>query len=168
MVSLRHAFRSSNMIWRIERSECYLFRSDFWGRKEGYYRWIDPGPNQTDLKEDSKLPWLVGSLYQIYDRTSKNSVLDALIWRPAFYMYWTILVSIILALRFGRGRYLLIGLITELQSGLFLFITISQDLRYQFGVILIGLFCFGLIFLPKTTISETKNQSDDPIEEINR
>ena len=168
MVSLQHALRSSNMIWRIARSECYLFRSDFWGRKEGYYRWIDPGSNQTDLKEDSKLPWLVGPLYQLYTQSWANPILDALIWRSALSMYWTILVSIILALRFRRGRYLLIGLITELQSGLFLFITFTQHTRYQFGVILIGLFCFGLLFLPKTMMTETKNQSDDPIEEINR
>lgn len=168
MVSLQHAFRSSNMIWRIERSECYLFRSDFWKRSDDSYCWIDPGPNQTSLKEDSKLPWLVGLLYQIYLKSWENPVLDALIWRPAFYMYWTILVSIILALRFSRGRYLLIGLITVLQSGLFLFITFSQDVRYQFGVILIGLFCFGLIFLPKAAMPETKNQSDYSPEEINR
>lgn len=166
MVSLRHAFRSSNMIWRIEHRGCYLYETNLKKETEGNPRWIEP--NQFEIKENSKLPWLVGSLYQIYDRTSKNPVLDALIWRPAFYMYWTILVSIILALRFSRGRYLLISLITELQSGLFLFITFVQDMRYQFGVILIGLFCFGLLFLPKTTMPETKNQLDDPIEEINR
>jgi len=165
---LQNAFRSSNMIWKIKCKGCFLFKLDFWKGEDNNYHWIDPEPNQTGLKEDSKLPWLVGPLYKIYVKSWANPVLDALIWRPALNMYWTILVSIILALRFKRGRYLLIGLITELQSGLFLFITFTQHTRYQFGVILIGLFCFGLFFLPKTTIPETKNQSDDPIEEINR
>jgi len=124
--------------------------------------------NQIGVVQESKLPKLTDLLFNFFLKTAGPTFPDAIFWRPAIYTYWTLFVSTILALRFSKPKYLLIGLLTLVQSGMMLFITIAQDMRYQYGVMLIGIFCTGLLFLPKTTIPETKNQSDDPIEEINR
>ena len=165
-VSLRHAFQSSNMIWKIQHGGCYLYRIGLMGQSDGTLKWVEA--NQFGVVQESKLPKLTNLLFNFFLKTAGPTFPDAIFWRPAIYTYWTLLVSTILALRFLKPRYLLIGLLTLIQSGMMLFITIAQDMRYQYGVMLIGIFCIGLLFLPKTIMPETKNQSDYSPEEINR
>lgn len=147
-VSLRHAFQSSNMIWKIQHGGCYLYRIGLMGQSDGTLKWVEA--NSFGVVQESKLPKLTDPLFNFFLKTAGPTFPDAIFWRPAIYTYWTLFVSSILALRFSKPKYLLIGLLTFVQSGMMLFITIAQDMRYQYGVMLIGIFCIGLLFLPKT------------------
>jgi len=58
-----------------------------------------------------------------------------------------LLIAGMTALRLRRGRLLLIAAPTLLQCGLMMMISVAQDMRFQYGVILIGLMNLGALFL---------------------
>jgi uncharacterized membrane protein len=58
-----------------------------------------------------------------------------------------LLTAVVLALRMQKKRWLLIGLVPFVQFSLMLVLNFAQDMRFQYGNMLIGLFSLGLLFL---------------------
>src|SRR5262249_40443080 len=61
------------------------------------------------------------------------------LWRPALYLYLLLGGVVIASLRRGSPRYLLVALPVALDSLGMLFLTLAQQLRYQYGTYLVGL-----------------------------
>lgn len=145
-VTLRHFFASSRMIWQVQPGSCYLYRIGFMRLSDGSFVWVET-PNRTGVVQDSRLPWLVEPLFEVFARSVANRTVDSIFWRPALLSWLTLLIAGMTALRFRRGRLLLIAAPTLLQCGLMMMISVAQDMRFQYGVILIGLMNLGALFL---------------------
>lgn len=145
-VTLRHFFASSRMIWQVQPGSCYLYRIGFMRLSDGSFVWVET-PNRTGVVQDSRLPRLVEPLFEVFARSVANRTVDSIFWRPALLSWLTLLIAGMTALRFRRGRLLLIAAPTLLQCGLMMMISVAQDMRFQYGVILIGLMNLGALFL---------------------
>ncbi len=151
-VTFKYLRDSSPMIWQIQRGGCYLFRIGVLKSADGKPTWVQP--NAIGIKPDSKLPAFTSRLYTVFETTAGPAKMDAIFWRPAIYAYFALFISGIWALRVGSAKGLLISLVSFSQTGVMLLINIAQDVRYQYGVMLIGLFCLPLLFLPAAHNSE--------------
>ncbi len=70
-----------------------------------------------------------------------------LLWRPAVYLFWIIIVCISISLRLRSLEYMLLAIPAVTQSAVLFALSIAQDFRYQFPVVLMGLHWTGLLFM---------------------
>mgnify|MGYP000898272783 CR=1 FL=1 len=145
MVNLRHMFEANRMIWQIQPGGCYLYRVPLFKNQDGGYQWIQPNP--LGVRESSKLPAFVEPFFNYYNWSASVPAADSFIWRPALTSYIALLTAVVLALRMQKKRWLLIGLVPFVQFSLMLVLNFAQDMRFQYGNMLIGLFSLGLLFL---------------------
>jgi hypothetical protein len=118
--------------------------------------WIED--NASSISEDSKLPGLVAPWMAWLDRFSLFDDQVSFILRPALYLTLLILGFTVFALR-RRQISLMAGLAAPLAHALvLLLINFSPALRYQFPVMLSGLFALGLAFIPKQGPGKTKTK----------
>ena len=123
-VTLRHFFASSRMIWQVQPGSCYLYRIGFMRLSDGSFVWVET-PNRTGVVQDSRLPWLVEPLFEVFARSVANRTVDSIFWRPALLSWLTLLIAGMTALRFRRGRLLLIAAPMLLQCGLMMMISVA-------------------------------------------
>jgi hypothetical protein len=152
LLTIKHMIQASDMIWKLRCEGCYLYKVILARQSDGSIEWVIN--NTYGIHQSSKLPCLVEPLLSIYEISSSQKTIDMLTWRPAFYSYLIIFTSIVLTLRFSNFKFLLVALLPSTQSLLFMFISFAQDMRFQLGVILVGLFSLGLLFLPKENSPE--------------
>lgn len=139
-VNLRHMLCSSSLVWRITQpTDGPLNTFSIW-RDTEIHSII---PNKLDLETKSRLSSMVPYLFNWIAST----VRFALVWRPAIYLYLALLLSIILSLRFHNWRYLLVPVPVIVQSAILMLVNSGQDVRYQYGVYLVGLFLLSTTFL---------------------
>lgn len=138
LVTLRHFSSSSKMIWRIQPGGCYLYRIGFSKNQGDTYTWLS---SETDaIQQRSKLPSLIEPLFELFRISVASERIDSFVWRPALLSWLTLWIYMLIALRMNDARHLLPMAPTLLLCGLMFFITVGQDVRFQYGVILIGLF----------------------------
>lgn len=159
MVNIRHQICASELIWRL-RPISYTFAHafDHHGEKDQYF-WVHH--DQYGFTEASLLPDLNHKIMQYYFMTeNEESLLYILTWRPAFYLYLSLLSIGLMAWKHRSWIYTLIAVPILLQSGTLLLINLAQDFRYQFGVVLIGIFCLGLWFIPQQAETVTPHPQE--------
>ncbi|HLF43288.1 MAG TPA: hypothetical protein VJA46_07155 [Acidimicrobiia bacterium] len=125
---LRHIICSSRLLWSPVDPESSTF---FLGlsRVGGEINYIDDFGADTPV-EASPVPRLVSVAYDVV-----RSLPEWLI-RPALYMYLLVGALVFAAVRRRTYRVYLIGLPVMLNTLLLIPFTISQDVRFQFGLIL--------------------------------
>ena len=79
----------------------------------------------------------------------KNAFLSVLFWRPAIYLYLSIIVALIFYLKTRIGRVFLILAPIFGQSAFLFFFNRTQNFRYQYCAVSIALIILGLLFIPK-------------------
>ncbi len=144
LVTARHFFASSRMIWQLQPGSCYLYRIGVEKYGDGSIQWV---VDWDDVTEASKIPALTRPLFELFAATVHRTVADSIFWRPAFLSWLTLFLTALTALRSRNPKLLLAAVPTLLQCGLMIFITVGQDARFQYGAVLIGLLCLGVPFL---------------------
>lgn len=94
--------------------------------------------NALDVRSWSLLPSAQPVLAALVTASQVPAV-SWFLWRPALYLYLLLGGVVIASLRRGSPRYLLVALPVALDSLGMLFLTLAQQLRYQYGTYLVGL-----------------------------
>ncbi|NPV75382.1 MAG: hypothetical protein HPY59_03300 [Anaerolineae bacterium] len=144
-VDLDHWLCSSGLVWKIRATGSYM-AGDSLVLKDGNVMWIEPGPFSPP--QASILPGLAPALAWLIRAPQENLAVEAILWRPATYLYLHLFCTIALAIRFRSWRQTLFASPAALQSGLLLLVNFAQDFRYQFPVYMLGIFSLALLFLP--------------------
>jgi hypothetical protein len=109
--------------------------------------------NQLNLKEDSLipglLPWLSGILLAIQKEPNLNGLLS-----PSIFLFQVVFISIFTAIKRHSPKIILFAIPALLQSAVLAVVNISDNFRYQYGVVLIGLFSLGLLIYALTSSEE--------------
>lgn len=139
---------AGSLIWSISGFGDTLYRTAL-DESTGGISWIIPGENSP--QENSVLPQLVNPVY--YGLLVKDAFgnFSKMVWRPAFYLYISMWIVAVFSLRTRNVNALIIGSPIIIQSALMFLINISQDMRYQYGVMLIGLFTIIFLFWPQNS-----------------
>lgn len=145
-VNLKHLSCSSVMYWELPQQDCYLYTTTISG-DNGEIHWIEVRNNTIGLSEASVLPFLVKPLYTLYAFVS-NRNLYIFFWRPAFFMCLVFYSVLIFTIRRKKAIYLFLAAPALLQSAFGAIVNLAQDFRYQYSVVLIGVFLLSLFFFP--------------------
>ena len=140
-VNIRHWLCASSLVWCIN-GPCQIYRSGLEPDKNGGYQWVI---DSSGIPEASRLPNLVKPLSNLLMKTMQ---LPLDIWRPALYTLFAIFASAVIALRQRDPRYLITAALVVFQSALLALVNNAQGMRYQYCVIVIGLFAVVMLFLP--------------------
>ncbi len=134
---LRHQGCVSSMIWRITQdSGGYLDTAPYTGIQN----------NSSGIISDSQLPLVQGFLIRLAEQTRKAENIWWT-WRPAIYLYLTLFVVIVTAIRIKRKSILTLALPSVLNSLVLLALITVQDFRFQYPVYVIGLVVPALLFI---------------------
>jgi hypothetical protein len=144
-VNLDHILCASDMVWNIT-GNCEVAYSRMKTIRGNYY-WTNS--ESPEYAENSKLPSLVEPLSRLWIAGDKNQWLNILIWRPAIYLYLSILSVLIFYLRNKNIKSLIILSPIIGQSAFLFAFNRIQNFRYQYCAVLIGLFLLGLVFIPR-------------------
>jgi len=143
---LQHNFCANSLIWSV-KSKCYTYTNAIEQQGDSYI-WTE---NRMGYNIDSKLPrignaiakYLFESKMDLYNRSFS---LRSVIWRPALYLIFLLLGGGSLIVRSKRWFSMLVVFFPVLLHTLILAVTIpAQDARYQYPMVLVGL--FSLLFL---------------------
>lgn len=145
LVNLRHQLCASELVWRLYPTT-YTFTNDFdhLGETDEYH-WISG--SEYDIREAPKLPALNRMMMKYFFWSQDHTLVYLLTWRPAFYLYLSLLSIGLFAWKWHTRHFLLTAAPLLLQSGTLMLINLAQDFRYQFGVVLIGILCLALWFV---------------------
>lgn len=146
MVNLQHVLCSSSLIWQISSpgSSNNLYAVNLWMNNNDV-RTIVANPH--GLKLQSVFPqWSVPLTVWVVD--SQKGAWNWLLWRPAIYLYLGLAGIVLVAIK-RKNRLLLLAALPIVLHTLGLFpVVINQDLRFQYPVILTGLFFCAMFFIP--------------------
>ncbi len=142
-VELQHLVCVSSLVWEVP-NHCMLNQEK---TEAATVSWIEP--NDLGLKENSLLSAWIVPLAKLKDFASRKPW-DVLFFTPALFLYLGLFCSSMMAYRARQPRFLLFFLPAAVQSAVMLFINVSRDFRYQYGVYLVGLFSLGLLILSFT------------------
>jgi hypothetical protein len=113
---------------------------------ENRYFWTDS--HLPQYREDSKLPFLVNPLSELFGQVNTNRLLTTIFWRPAIYLYLSLIFTLIFYFR-TKIKLVFVVLAPLLGQSIFLFLfNRTQNFRYQYCAIPICLILAGLIFIP--------------------
>lgn len=146
-IDLNHIFCSGEMAWKFNNTQCYMKSTHgFYSWKSENIGWI--GENSLGLTQSSLIPEMINHYRSILQKFGFLD--DDLVFylKPAFYFYLILLFIYIYLLRNKNLRIWIIGAPVILQTLLLLIINFAPVYRYFYSTYLIGLFLFGLIFLP--------------------
>lgn len=104
--------------------------------------------NPYGIQHDSKIPWLRDVIRNWVVKTSHNPSINWFVWRPAFFLYINLFVSLVLILRNRSLKFGLISLPILLQSITFSLIFAEPNFRYHYAVYLVSLISWPLILAP--------------------
>lgn len=144
MVEIRHTLCAGDLVWNIPgRCEIdHLFISNYDGR----YSWTRS--YFPMYKEDSKFPFLVKPLSDLLNLFEENTFLSILVWRPAIYLYLSILATLFFYFKTRMSRVFLILAPIFGQSAFLFFFNRTQNFRYQYCAVLIAIILIGLLCVP--------------------
>ncbi len=152
-VNLSHIVCSSSIVWRItkpKKVQMVTYMIFVQGKK------ISSIPiNELGLRSRPILPRLQTWLYENYLTPTHTPFY----WRPAFYLYLGIFLTVILSLRLRSWRFVLFLAPVFLQSVTMCIINISQEVRYQYAAYLLALFALSFIFISARRGPPTEEQA---------
>lgn len=123
--------------------------------------------NEFGFKPASVLPLLIpyGNLYL---QVNSSGFLHEILYTPAIYLYMTILSTFIVAVRSRRTRFILFLTPVLLQSLTLILFNQSQSIRYQFGVLLVGILSIGFLFIQRPDLNDYESTIDSSINIVKR
>jgi hypothetical protein len=133
-VFLQHLFCVNSINWRIvpaPSSYMYVLQNGI-------------RPNAFGFEQHALLPQLTAPLQQYlfwFHRTGQGWI-----WRPALYFYLTLAAVSVAALRRHDAQILLLATVSLGNIGVMMLLTPTQDLRYQYGVVMIGMIAPALLW----------------------
>ncbi len=136
---VNHVLCSGGLVWNVSPSQLYLY-TIAGGIEE---------PNEFRLSTSPKLPRL-HHILGVFVKLTQERKLIWLVWRPAIYLYGTVLLAALAAFRMREAAWLLFALPALLQSMELFLVCPVQDFRYQFSVYLVGLMSLCLPFCRKS------------------
>jgi hypothetical protein len=141
-LELKHMLCASDIVWNLADG-CEI-KHPFVELIKGKYYWTRSYFPQ--YLESSFLPALVDPVSGLLNRMDASSLVSALLWRPAWYLYLAILCTILFCRRLKSARGFLV-LAPALGQSLFLLVfNRVQNFRYQYCVVLVGLLLLALVF----------------------
>ena len=145
IVDLKHILCASDIVWNIA-GNCDISHPLI-NQTKGKYIWTRS--DSSEYGENSKLPSLVAPLFRLLLAIDESNMFYILVWRPAIYLYLSILSVLIFFFR-NKIKGSLIILCPIIGQSLFLFaFNRIQNFRYQYCAVLIGLFLTSLIFFSR-------------------
>ena len=96
---------------------------------------------------DSKIPKFMAIAYS-YLQVFSDGIWHKLNYTPGIYLYLSIYLTAILAVRKKDWTFSLFLTPVIFQSVTLLFVTASQNFRYQYSVFLVAFICLGFMFAP--------------------
>ena len=150
-VNLKHLACLDEVVFRVSEPYCRMFTHSLYSVRNTT-GWIIP----NDLvQQASLLPGLVQPVYRLDRWIIHQPLLFILTWRPAFYLYLTVILFTLVAVRRQNWLWLLPALPGILQSFFLLIVNNSQAFRYQYGVYLFGLMS---VFIYLVLMRKTQEQ----------
>lgn len=119
-------------------------------------------PNPYGIQHNSKIPWLRDILKNWVSNTSHNPDVNWFTWRPAFFLYIHLLVSMALIFRNTSLKFGLISLPIVIQSITFSLIFAAPNFRYHYAVYLVSLISWPLLF----SMPQFMNHANKPSENL--
>jgi hypothetical protein len=104
-------------------------------------------PNPYGIEHNSKIPWLRDLIAQWVINTSYNPSLNWFTWRPAFFLYIFLFVSLVLIFRNRSIKFGVISIPVLIQSVTFSLIFAEPNFRYHYAVYLMALISWPLLFI---------------------
>jgi hypothetical protein len=143
-VEINHILCASDLVWNIT-GRCDLEHPVITAGENRYF-WTDS--HLPQYREDSKLPFLVNPLSELFGQVNTNRLLTTIFWRPAIYLYLSLIFTLIFYFR-TKIKLVFVVLAPLLGQSIFLFLfNRTQNFRYQYCAIPICLILAGLIFIP--------------------
>lgn len=168
LVDLRHQFCASEMNWAFVGNRCSLKSLHAFGSTiPSRETWI--AANEFGLRESSFLPALIPFVIRWLEPMGFFTGQFTPFLKPAFYFYPSIFLIISACLRQRKPHLLALLIPILLQTLILALIMFAPSYRYQYGSILIGLFCLGLPLLPNRhdkTQSSEKSQNKPEASEV--
>ncbi|REG08721.1 hypothetical protein DFR64_2096 [Pelolinea submarina] len=147
-VDIKDQLCASEMDWRFVNNQCTLKSLHPFDIQDGKITgWIPQ--NSFGLVENSLLPQFIPAYYAVLERIGVFSGILTPLLRPAFYLFFALIVLMSASIRLKNKKILIAGLPIVLQTGILALINFAPAFRYQYGICLVGLFCIGLLFLPQ-------------------
>jgi hypothetical protein len=144
LVGVKHILCAGDLVWNIP-GQCAI-EHPYISENNGRYAWTRS--YYPLYKEDSMLPFKVKPLSDLLNLVEENVFLSTLVWRPAIYLYLSILAVLVFYFKTRIGRvFLVLAPIFGQSAFLFLF-NRTQNFRYQYCAILIALVLVGLFCMP--------------------
>lgn len=152
-VLLRHQLCVTSMIWRVTEP------------RDGYINTIgfDMYPNSYGLALSSAFPAFSSEAKKLL-YWSNEPARVWYFWRPAIYLYLTLAVVTLLALRLRSGRVMLLSVPSLANSLVLMALITVQDFRFQYPIYVIGLLSLPLLLIKRSPFKE--NESPTPIKDV--
>jgi hypothetical protein len=149
-ILLEHQRCVTSMLWQIREPR----------EKAGRLYTTELGivENDLSLRSASLWPRLRYGLVGIVQMTV-NPSLTWFFWRPAFYLYFLLLLVALAAARAKNGKLLQIGIPAVLNSLVWFIFIATQDFRFQYPVYVMALIAPALLFVPREKIQTTTAQA---------
>lgn len=166
LLELNHMLCASDLVWNL-RGDCTIEHTVISKNNDQYY-WTQSYFPQ--YKEDSLLPWLVKPLSEFFIFIENSPLLSILFWRPALFLYFSIIFTVIFQIKTSSNKALVI-LAPIIGQSVFLFLfNRTQNFRYQYCAVLISLITFGLVLIPSMPFLNGKkdNLFKDETDQVNK
>lgn len=134
---LQHQECVSSLIWQVMQPPT------------GYLDTVPSTPissNTAGLVSNSQLPAVQSFLIRLANQVRQPSYIWWA-WRPALYLYLTLLIIVTTAIRLRRKSILVLALPSILNSLILLALITVQDFRFQYPIYVIGLITPALLFI---------------------
>ena len=141
-LEIGHMLCASDIVWDISEG-CVIKHPSLEYLREDYF-WT--GSYFPQYQESSFFPMLVKPVSAFISYLDRSTLISAVLWRPAWFLYISIICAIIIAMRNRTIRGLLLLAPIMGQSLFLLLFNRVQNFRYQYCVVLIGLLLLALIF----------------------
>ena len=142
-LELDHMLCASDLIWNPFDGICKV-KSPAIKLKDSGFSWTSNSMPQYD--EASMLPGLVEPVSVLINKLSYSVEYSFILWRPAWYLYISIICTVIFCLRIKSWKGLLL-ISPALGQTLFLLLANRvQNFRYQYCVVLVGWLLLALAF----------------------
>ncbi len=143
--------------YRCARSMEWIVRDPYGEVRNASHVEVLVDPNPYGIQHASKFLWFRDFIAKWVVETSHNPSLNWFTWRPAFFLYFNLFVSLILVLRNLSLRFGLISLPILIQSITFSLIFAEPNFRYHYAVYLVSLISWPLLFVsPKIGFTTDK------------
>jgi hypothetical protein len=151
LVNLKHLLCTSALVWKVFEDPKYLSTIPVY-YNEGQWTTIYYAYNRLNVSFSPKLPWLTRPLLTFVMNTDDPGW-QWLVWRPAIYLYMSILMIFVSAWRSQIHKLLLLLVPILIHSAILVVSISSPDFRYQYPIYL-----FALLFWPLLLVKPKYNQ----------